>query len=131
MRRRRRLEPHPEKPLDESARRKPGQAQIECARKMTDHRQYAPATVRNRDFILDVLRDVLPMTGGILEIASGSGRARRSFCEKLPESRFPTFGSRTGSPAECRRMGEGCRGHECARADCPGRFPITLADRFG
>jgi Protein of unknown function (DUF938) len=40
---------------------------------MTDHRQYAPATVRNRDFILDVLRNVLPMTGVILEIASGSG----------------------------------------------------------
>jgi tRNA G46 methylase TrmB len=28
---------------------------------------------RNRDFILDVLRDVLPTTGVILEIASGSG----------------------------------------------------------
>src|SRR5271168_1380566 len=40
---------------------------------MTDHRQYAPATARNRDFILDVLRDVLPTTGVILEIASGSG----------------------------------------------------------
>jgi hypothetical protein len=36
-------------------------------------RQYAPATLRNRDFILDVLRDVLPMTGVILEVASGSG----------------------------------------------------------
>ena len=30
---------------------------------MTDHRQYAPATVRNRDFILDVRRDVLPLKG--------------------------------------------------------------------
>jgi hypothetical protein len=40
---------------------------------MGDDRQYAPATLRNRDFILDVLRDVLPMTGVILEIASGSG----------------------------------------------------------
>jgi hypothetical protein len=40
---------------------------------MTDHRQYAPATLRNRDFILDVLRDVLPTTGVILEVASGSG----------------------------------------------------------
>jgi hypothetical protein len=39
-------------------------------RKMSDDRQYAPATLRNRDFILDVLRDVLPMTGVILEIAS-------------------------------------------------------------
>jgi hypothetical protein len=40
---------------------------------MSDDRQYAPATLRNRDVILDVLRDVLPMTGVILEIASGSG----------------------------------------------------------
>ena len=40
---------------------------------MDDDRQYAPATLRNRDFILDVLRDVLPTTGVILEIASGSG----------------------------------------------------------
>jgi Protein of unknown function (DUF938) len=40
---------------------------------MNDDRQYAPATLRNRDFILDVLRDVLPTTGVILEIASGSG----------------------------------------------------------
>jgi Protein of unknown function (DUF938) len=40
---------------------------------MNDDRQYAPATLRNRDFILDGLRDVLPTTGVILEIASGSG----------------------------------------------------------
>jgi hypothetical protein len=32
---------------------------------MIDHRQYAPATVRRRDFILDVLRDVLPTTDGL------------------------------------------------------------------
>ncbi len=40
---------------------------------MNDPRQYAPATLRNRDFILGVLRDVLPTEGVILEIASGSG----------------------------------------------------------
>ena len=39
-------------------------------RKMSDDRQFAPATLRNRDFILDVLRDVLPTTGDILEVAS-------------------------------------------------------------
>jgi Protein of unknown function (DUF938) len=38
---------------------------------MSDGRQYAPATLRNRDFIVDVLREVLPTTGVILEIASG------------------------------------------------------------
>ena len=57
-------------------------------RKMTDHRQYAPATVRNRDFILDVLRDVLPMTGVILEIASGSGEHVVHFARNLPSLVF-------------------------------------------
>jgi len=55
---------------------------------MTDHRQYAPATVRNRDFILDVLRDVLPMTGVILEIASGSGEHVVHFARNFPSLAF-------------------------------------------
>ena len=45
----------------------------ECVPKISDDRRYAPATVRNRDLILEILRDVLPMTGVILEIASVSG----------------------------------------------------------
>jgi hypothetical protein len=57
-------------------------------RKMTDHRQYAPATVRNRDFILDVLRVVLPTTGAILEIASGSGEHVVHFARNLPSLVF-------------------------------------------
>jgi Protein of unknown function (DUF938) len=57
-------------------------------RKMTDHRQYAPATVRNRDFILDVLRDVMPMTGVILEIASGSGEHVVHFARNFPSLVF-------------------------------------------
>ena len=55
---------------------------------MTDHRQYAPATVRNRDFILDVLRDVLPTTGVILEVASGSGEHVVHFARNLPSLVF-------------------------------------------
>src|SRR5580704_11835329 len=55
---------------------------------MTDHRQYAPATARNRDFILDVLRDVLPTTGVILEIASGSGEHVVHFARNLPSLVF-------------------------------------------
>jgi hypothetical protein len=34
---------------------------------------HAPATARNRDFILEVLEDVLPPSGTILEVASGTG----------------------------------------------------------
>ena len=44
-----------------------GRSSPESVRKINDDRQYAPATLRNRDLILDVLRDVLPMTGAILE----------------------------------------------------------------
>jgi hypothetical protein len=55
---------------------------------MGDHRQYAPATLRNRDFILHVLRDVLPKTGVILEIASGSGEHVVHFARNLPSLVF-------------------------------------------
>lgn len=40
---------------------------------MSDMRQYAPATLRNRQPILEVLRQVLPDSGTVLEIASGTG----------------------------------------------------------
>ncbi|MEL4894071.1 DUF938 domain-containing protein [Crocosphaera sp. Alani8] len=40
---------------------------------MTDLKQYAPATQRNREPILEVLLRVLPPSGNILEIASGTG----------------------------------------------------------
>src|SRR5271155_2305751 len=56
----------------------------ERVRNMSDHRQYAPATLRNRDFILDVLRDVLPIRGAILEIASGSGEHVVHFARNFP-----------------------------------------------
>lgn len=38
-----------------------------------DLRQYAPATDRNREPILAILQQVLPSTGTILEISSGTG----------------------------------------------------------
>jgi hypothetical protein len=55
---------------------------------MSDDRQYTPATLRNRDFILNVLRDVLPKTGVILEIASGSGEHVVHFARNLPSLVF-------------------------------------------
>ncbi|MES2058843.1 MAG: DUF938 domain-containing protein [Pseudomonadota bacterium] len=38
-----------------------------------DTRKHAPATLRNREAIAAVLREVLPATGLVLEVASGSG----------------------------------------------------------
>lgn len=55
---------------------------------MTDPRQFAPATQRNRDVILDVLRRTLPATGLVLEIASGSGEHAVHFAKHLPALQF-------------------------------------------
>jgi len=55
---------------------------------MTDLRQYAPATLRNRDLILGILRDVLPTKGVILEIASGSGEHVVHFARSFPDLVF-------------------------------------------
>src|SRR5271165_689475 len=55
---------------------------------MNDPREYAPATLRNRDFILGILREVLPTRGVILEIASGSGEHVVHFARNLPSLVF-------------------------------------------
>ena len=55
---------------------------------MTDHRLQAPATLRNREPILDVLRGVLPASGIVLEIASGSGQHAVYFAQHLPHLTF-------------------------------------------
>ncbi|ACL63174.1 DUF938 domain-containing protein [Methylobacterium nodulans] len=46
---------------------------------------FAPAVARNREVILDVLRRVLPPTGLILEVASGSGEHVVHFASALPD----------------------------------------------
>ncbi|WP_374411302.1 DUF938 domain-containing protein [Novosphingobium colocasiae] len=49
-----------------------------------DARLHYPATARNRDAILAVLRDELPGTGTVLEIASGSGEHALAFAVAMP-----------------------------------------------
>ena len=55
---------------------------------MTSHRLQYPATQRNRDAILGVLRDVLPPSGLVMEIASGSGEHIVHFANALPGLTF-------------------------------------------
>ena len=50
---------------------------------MDDLKQYAPATQRNREPILEVLLRVLPSSGNILEIASGTGEHAAFFAPAL------------------------------------------------
>jgi cyclopropane fatty-acyl-phospholipid synthase-like methyltransferase len=53
-----------------------------------DLRGFSPSTARNKEPILQILREVLPTTGRILEIASGTGEHIMFFAEKFPGLQF-------------------------------------------
>ncbi len=55
---------------------------------MTDNRLRYTATERNRDPILEILRQILPARGLVLEIASGSGEHIVHFARALPGLQF-------------------------------------------
>lgn len=48
-------------------------------------KRHAPATQRNRDAIVAVLRDALPSSGLVLEVASGSGEHAVHFAGAFPD----------------------------------------------
>ena len=53
-----------------------------------DRKQYAPATERNRQPILEVLQKVIPKEGNILEIASGTGEHACFFAPYFPNQQW-------------------------------------------
>ncbi len=55
---------------------------------MTDPRLFARSVARNREPIFEVLRRVLPSSGLVLEIASGSGEHAAHFAAAFPELIF-------------------------------------------
>jgi SAM-dependent methyltransferase len=70
-----------------------------------DPRRFAPAAARNRDPILAALRRLLPESGLVLEVASGTGEHCAWFAEKLPGLVFqpsdPDAASRASIDAWC------------------------------
>lgn len=55
-----------------------------------DTRRFSPSTARNREPILNVLRDAPPEKGCVLEIASGTGEHAVAFARALPGIEWQT-----------------------------------------
>lgn len=51
-------------------------------------KRHAPATLRNRAAITEVLKEVLPSSGTVLELASGSGEHIVHFAQAFPDIAF-------------------------------------------
>ena len=97
---------------------------------MSDDRQYAPATLRNRDFILDVLREVMPMVGVILEIASGSGEHIVHFVRHFRALVFQPSDPELDALLSIAAWVKATRVTN-VRAHGPGHVAFSLADRIG
>ncbi|WP_420345754.1 DUF938 domain-containing protein [Pelagibius sp.] len=88
-------------------------------------RRHAPATARNRDPIAAVLRDLLPQSGTVLELASGTGEHAAYFA-----SRFPGLVWQPSDPdPDLRRSIEAYRlGAACANLRAPLDIDVTAPE---
>lgn len=86
-----------------------------------DARQFAPAAARNREPILAALRPVLPATGLVLEIASGSGEHCAHLAAALPSLRFQPTDPQSASLASI----------DAWCADLPNVLPAAALDAAG
>jgi cyclopropane fatty-acyl-phospholipid synthase-like methyltransferase len=82
-------------------------------------KRHAPATMRNRDAIADVLAGILPERGTILEIASGTGEHIIHFAARFPHLEW--------QPSDHDAAGITSIAAWCAEAGLPNiRPPLTI-----
>lgn len=96
-----------------------------------DPRRHTPATLRNRDAILAVLRRHLPEKGVLLEIASGTGEHAAHFAAALPGVIFqpsdPDADARASIDAHAGATGL-ANIRPALALDVTGAWPIDHAD---
>ncbi|NEU14557.1 DUF938 domain-containing protein [Methylobacterium sp. BTF04] len=85
----------------------------------------APAVARNRDAILAVLQRILPRTGVILEVGSGSGEHAVHFARRLPAV---TWQPSDAEPAALRSIVAHARGAGLANILPPVPLDAAAAD---
>ncbi|MDX2102708.1 MAG: DUF938 domain-containing protein [Alphaproteobacteria bacterium] len=99
---------------------------------MSDPRLYAPAVQRNREPLRDVLAEVLPASGLVLEVASGTGEHAVFFAEAFPGLAFqPTDAdaeARASIDAWVALTGQGNLRPALALDAAAAEWPITAAD---
>jgi SAM-dependent methyltransferase len=93
---------------------------------------FAPAADRNQQPILQVLREVLPESGLVLEVASGTGQHAAFFAEQLPRLRWqPTEASPDALRSVHAWVEEACRDNLLQPLELDVRWetwPIAQAD---
>jgi hypothetical protein len=96
-----------------------------------DGRRSAPATLRNREPILNVLQPLLPETGLVLEIASGTGEHLVHFARRLPQLTWqPSDPSRKARQSIAAWVAAEGLQHVCAPLDIDAaaeKWPINHA----
>ncbi|MHA1600754.1 MAG: DUF938 domain-containing protein [Alphaproteobacteria bacterium] len=85
-----------------------------------DPRRFAPSAQRNRQPILDVLSRVLPKSGLVLDLASGSGEHALHFAHNLPSLRWQP----SDPDPDCRRSADA----HAAAEPCPNLLPAVDLD---
>lgn len=96
---------------------------------MSDARRHAPATQRNRDAILAVLRGALPTAGLVLEVASGSGEHVLHFAGALPGLTFQPSDPDPGALASIAAWtADRANILPPVQLDATGDWPIAAAD---
>ncbi|NML11372.1 DUF938 domain-containing protein [Sphingobium sp. AR-3-1] len=96
-----------------------------------DLRRYAPATTRNRDAIVAVLRDAFPSSGLVLEVASGSGEHAVHFAVAFPALDWQPSDpdpAALASIAVWRAEADLPNLHPPIQLDAAGDWPIAQAD---